>query len=138
MSDEQSEIEAAAERMERWVECCSSGRYDEHEYHEDSGLQQLDEGLLVDWAVARLTADRAEREEWERSIDEAWLRSVCESQVEGFGLFAFRVAGDFIFGEIAVAKVGDGWMCHGLKVKTRGQLLDLLAALGVERKGGAK
>jgi len=129
MSDE---IEAAANEL---IEHC--------DYCERQGFT-LAESLklarsVATWARARLAAERAEREERERPIDEGWLRStlgdswvvreerphVCVWKTRAF-------ASGFGLG----ISIGD--VMHVLDLlATRGQLIDLLAALGVERKGGA-
>ena len=64
-----SEIEAAAERLERWRQCRAEMRENCHEYAMDRMLQVQDEKTLIDWALSRLADDRAEREERARPID---------------------------------------------------------------------
>lgn len=61
-----SEVEAAAERYEADEYDHSRGMRDE--YYEPI-LKHDDRNRLADWAVARLAADRAEREEQARPID---------------------------------------------------------------------
>ena len=89
----------------------------------------------LDELNARLAAERAEREERERPIDEAWLRSIgCKKMAVN----RFKIAASIRINVWRVEHVSwrvkiDGYF---VEFKTRGQLLDLLAALGAERKGG--
>lgn len=87
MSDQ--EIEAAAKRTKRWCERLSAGRPEEHEYHENVGMHQIDEARLIDWAVARLAADRAERNDSFCIAPLKWelARKNCHRATTPFGMY---------------------------------------------------
>lgn len=70
----------AAERLERWRRCRAEMRENCHEYAMNRMLQVQDETALIDWAVARLAADRAELER-DKSIREsvAGMVDICLS-----------------------------------------------------------
>ena len=142
MSDEQSEIEAAAERMARISDWSNPAEvYGGEDYSHD---YSADCATLCQWAVARLAADRAEREERERPIrgDVAWLKTFPDGiWCEAMG--TWHVEDESGVGRLVEYIYGpQWWYCNGERIwqdsePTRGQLLDLLAALGVMRKCGA-
>jgi hypothetical protein len=102
-----SEIEAAAERWR-------------------SGMYNVGDGkLLADWAVARLAADRAEREERARPIDAEWLES------RGIPAGAYVVGGVSIKRETPLTYYAQD--CRIDTPRDRGGWDDLLRVL----KGGA-
>jgi hypothetical protein len=120
MSDE--ELKAAAE-LWRFDKTAKSAAY-----------------MLADAMCARIEADAAERAEREKPIDEEWLLSI------GFRLHATiehqTYIGDGVFNcLLMVSRTGTGFYIHGTRVcsdlprpNTRGQLLDLLRALGITTK----
>jgi hypothetical protein len=155
MNDEQ--IEAAAEQLGK-IPTPSTAHMDEGERADGCGQMLADllqlasiDGCIAaawayEWILARLAADRAKREERERPIagNVAWLRSLgCGDWIDDVGVW--YVEDEFGIGRLVEYVFGlDWWYCNGERIwqdsePTRGQLLDLLAALGVERKGeGAK
>ena len=147
MSDEQNEIEAAAERMARISDWSNPAEvYGGEDYSHD---YSADCATLCQWAVARLAADRAERKERERPIDHEWMIErfgvpSCESAIRG-RYWSFKAIDRWASAEVHMSIRGSWFasMCQDddvvvLKLATRGRLLDLLAAIVVERKGGGQ
>lgn len=134
--DVSDEVRAAAKRIARWEACCKTGDIYEHEYFDEPDRQWNDESPVIDWAVARIEADDAEQAERARPIDEEWLRSlgfIPEHDLAWhFGRVSVRqyaqCVGDDVESTILLDDNEILWRA------TRGQLIDLLAAL----QGGAK
>ena len=80
--------------------------------------------LLLDAILKRREAKQAERA---KPIDAEWLESIGGDVPRGFDVALFHG------GSVGISRISEHWMCHGIPVTNRGQLLDLLAAL----KGGA-
>ncbi len=129
-----SEIEAAAERKRRhqamrvatneWVDYCSGG---------GDSQETRDNATLADAYLARLAADRAEREERARPIDEAWMKSIgCKKMAINRWKTQEQIRVNVWLVECVrwMVKI-DGWL---VQMQTRGQLLDLLRVL----KGGVE
>ena len=74
--------------------------------------------------LARREAEQSERA---KPITAEWLESIGGDVPRGFDVALFHG------GSVGISRISEHWMCHGIPVRNRGQLLDLLAAL----KGGA-
>ena len=103
----------------------------------------VDNKVFAAWAMARLAADSAKQEERERPLDEAQFRKAGarDSQPCGCGCGGVELV-------LEVPGLALAWNYEDGRVMVRsarldrittvGHLLDLLAALGVERKGGVE
>ena len=130
------ELKAAAKRYSDWRDGDLSGN-DRAAYYEDQYTTDAD--ALCDWAASHIAADEAERAEREKPIDEEWLRSLSGGEWNwcfSRGAMSLRVwrSRNFASGwGWSISDKDDGYEdVHPLS--TRGQLLDLLRALGVEVK----
>ena len=121
--NKQGEIEAAAERFEQYEAGVPMKAIYGTDTTKWTELFSEDTKTLARAYIARLAADRLEREERERPIDMEFVRPLG---IVDMVSWSFRGRYHFV-GPIGF-DVPDSM--------TRGQLLDLLAALGVERKGG--
>ena len=137
------EIEAAATES-------IQGAIDSAKAHGVGGLLSGDElrvlVVAAELYLAQRAAERAEREGLNKPIDEDWLLSI-ESMLS----WAVECGEDILRYEVEMFDGGDGtWQaevwCKSIEfdlssivvqMSTRGQLLDLLAALCVDSKGGA-
>jgi len=132
------ELKAVAERMKRW----DAGERPSSIYpHAEDTLRAADNDAwdLARAYVRRMNADEAELAEREKPIDEEWLRSLtCGEWLDEDGLW-------YVEDEDSIGRIVeyfDGppcWYILGERIwrdaePTRGQLLDLLRALGVTTK----
>jgi hypothetical protein len=142
------ELKAAAFRRAEYLRWLADGIGDDGAFDWYEGVvAELDKQILSAWAIDRLTADEAERAEREKPIDEEWLRSLaneCEQEADGEIAAWF----DTSLNQISLSKPlsSDSWNVSVMdttdgdesaslpSIATRGQLLDLLRALGVEAK----
>ena len=83
------------------------------------------------WATCELSRREAERAERAKPIDAEWLASI-ENWTRTGDYISTRIKGNDVWYHIADACIGFGGLRQG-HITTRGQLLDLIAAL----KGGA-
>jgi len=142
MSDEMaSESEIAAERLVRVMNCRTTDEV--HEIYGNHPLKfesiekttlaiDMDRKTTSDAYIARLAADRAERDDRARPIDAEWLESMFDEEFDE--AFSSR---SIMLGALVPACGRCGWTwvigeVHVATVTTRGQLLDLLRVL----KGG--
>ena len=129
ITEEQSrEWKATAERYRAWID--NAMPWPARQRYERQGRLLLDRHILADAYLALLDEDEAERAERAKPIDAEWLESI------GFRLPHCREEPGLWFGDVVRYNTAfvECVVCNARpNITTRGQLLDLLAAL----KGGA-
>ena len=140
------ELKAAAERLKRW----DAGERPSTIYLDATDPIEAANNDAWDLArafVKRMNADASDRIERAKPIDEAWLRSIaneCERESDGEIAAWF----DTSLNQISLSKPpsSDSWNVSVMdtmdgdesasipSITTRGQLLDLLRAIGVTTK----
>jgi hypothetical protein len=143
------ELKAAAFRRAEYLRWLADGIGDDGAFDWYEGaVDELDKQILSAWAIDRIAADEAERAEREKPIDEEWLRSIgWRYRVSRSGEKSLCHRLEQLWGDdhwiewdsrapVLCRLINDGdyplvsWV--GLpQINTRGQLLDLLRALGV-------
>lgn len=138
MSEQETsdELKAAAQRVAESIELAASGVSEgdalERTYNGDIDGFTRDMTRLAVSTLERLDAEEAERAERAKPIDAEW----CLANGAAFDLGWMRFYGSecvVSWCESIVWVASKEWKLSMRKIKTRGQLLDLLAAL----KGGA-
>lgn len=126
-SSELDKVREAAERTLKWNELLESGDEEQHAYYDYPGEQTADEAVLIDWAVIELARREAEAAERSKPITEEWLRSI--GFMEGGPWLQAKLNGICLWWSLRERALSISAV-HASSITTRGQLLDLLHALG--------
>lgn len=142
------EIKAAASRRSEYLAWLSTDGGDDTAFDWYEGaVAELDKQILCAFAIERLAAEEVERVEREKPIDDEWVKSIAPHYWAAGSEYCWPKVGIVYATNRGVGRTLQGGVyldrgkgCSPMyldHIATRGQLLELLRAFGIEAKGGA-